>query len=95
MKRYLVFITDKYNRDNQAFTQQSLSHIDDDIGWNDASGDLLVIDRYADNIDEIRQTICTAYPNADPAIFRILECGHTRELRFVSHKMLKFIENED
>lgn len=87
MKHYFVFIRDEFNRDNQAFTKQSLPNGNGDIydmayenGWDDATGDLLVIDQFANNIDEIYQTIHTAYPNADPAIFRITECENPKEL---------------
>ena len=73
-----VFIKAEYVRDAQAYTRKSLLGEPDiyseenDIGWSDVSGDIL-IGEYSDcSIADARERIKKVYPQANPEIFRFI-----------------------
>lgn len=75
-KRYLVFVKKLYVRDAQAYTSHTPiadDFYDDDDNWNDIHGDMLVMDRYAENIQVIKDQLQQLYPNVDSSIFTIYE----------------------
>lgn len=73
MKRYLAFIKEEYVRDAQAFTNGPIEDghdpLEDEFGWRDAHGPMLVIDRRFDDVDALMRTLSALYPDADPRIF--------------------------
>ena len=80
-KYYQVFIKRDYVRDTQVFGGDCLS---DDIdiydeeherNWHDAEGDLLILERYACDVQEIVSQIRQLYPDASHNIFRIQMFG--------------------
>lgn len=75
-KRYLVFVKKLYVRDAQTYTGHTPitnDFYDDDDNWNDMHGDMLVMDRYVENIQVIKDQLRQLYPNADSSIFTIYE----------------------
>lgn len=82
MKRYLVFIRPPYVRDTQAYTasQSTDSMFDDDAGWRDCEGPVLVADITAANPSTVRNKLAWMYPDSNPEIFHVLEVGSAKEV---------------
>lgn len=76
MKQYLVFVKKLYVRDTQAYTDRTPiidDFYDDDDHWKDIHGDMLIMDRHAENVQVIKDQLQQLYPNADSNIFTICE----------------------
>lgn len=82
MKRYLAFIHPPYVRDTQAYTasQDTDSMFDDDAGWCDCEGSVLVADITAPNPSAVRNKLTRVYPDSNPEIFHVLEVGSVKEV---------------
>lgn len=82
MKRYLAFIHPPYVRDMQAHTasRDTDSMFDDDAGWRDCEGPVLVADITAVNPSAVRDRLAWMYPDSNPEIFHVLEVGSAKEV---------------
>lgn len=82
MKRYLVFIRPPYVRDMQAYTasQDTDSTFDDDAGWHDCEGPVLIADITAPNPSAVRNKLTRVYPDSNPEIFHVLEVDSVKEV---------------
>lgn len=82
MKRYLAFIHPPYVRDMQAYTasRDTDNMFDDDTGWRDCEGPVLVMDITAANPSAVRDRLTWMYPDSNPEIFHVLEIGSAKEV---------------
>lgn len=82
MKRYLIFIRPPYVRDMQAYTASpdTDSMFDNDAGWRDCEGPVLIADITAPNPSAVRDRLTWMYPDSNPEIFRVLEVDSVKEV---------------
>lgn len=82
MKRYLAFIHPPYVRDMQAYTasRDTDNMFDDDTGWRDCEGPVLVMDITAPNPSAVRDRLTWMYPDSNPEIFHVLEVDSAKEV---------------
>lgn len=75
MKRYLVFVRDRYTRDAQAFlagtARPEEDPLEDEFGWRDIAAPALVMDRYLKGPDQLKTLLAQLYPETDPSVFAV------------------------